>query len=839
MHVFNPESRYNTDAIGTKGEGLLQMCSRFNVPEWFAVPWTVFDNLLNESGTEQLIREKLKRLTPENTKQIAEEIGALIRAIKPGEELKAEMSAGLERIVAADGYVAVRSSSGDEDGIEHSFAGIHQSSLFVRGIEDLCACLLKVWASAYSEKALRYRCAERLRLHPVRMGVVVQKMIDAKTSGIIRTADPVTEDYASVVISAIYGLGTGLGVEALEPDRYTFNREDRKITTVAGTKNRRFGVNRVTNRGVYEYPVDEDVRILPALSSVQVEKLVDVALAIEKHYGRPQEIEFCFDENGALYILQVRNIIALREYGPAAGNCRVWDNTLVADSFSGVTSPMTFSYLRDAFVNGCRSFCDIVCISRFRIAADREICREVPGLFKGRIYLSVTAVRELLRQIPGYACCRNQIESLTGIRGREYGCCEEGEKISSVRRILAYPGALMLGTAVLGRCMTLWMRVPVFKRRIKRFIRKNDVADFKGMQPHELMQLYERLESGILRRWKTPLLSLLYKRLFHRLLGYCCARWCEDENGKLRDDLLCGESGTVRRPAGVLMKLAQKIKGFDAAKYVFQTCSPEELALIIPSYPDFQEICQDIQQYLDAYGLRCANELKLEKPSLRENPEQLYGIIKNYIDMNDARLDVNAISVREKILRAEAEQRLFRTLSGMRRFLLHVVLRHARKGIRYDDEIRYARVRLTSFVRSIFNAMGERMAREGIIENDQDIYFLTTRELREYIYGSSATTDLRSLIAIRHEEYASYFNDPAEMSEHFLTYGMAYNHNAFVNKSAAPKKEKKSDAVQDGFPGEKAHVFDSAVRDKRWSRDILISAKSDLKWVIPHGIGHA
>jgi len=839
MYLFNPYIKANTpDDVGRKALELLRLDSNCNVPKWFAVPVPVLHEFLKSTGLDAKISNALRNLTLENFKSVSAEVKDLINAADFPEDLMSEIDLMLREVPGADEYVSVRSSSGDEDGLNYSFAGLHESHLFVKGLDSVCKHILKVWASAYDSGVLLYRSKNNLPLHPVSMAVIVQRMVNAKISGVVSSADPVTKNYSRVVANAVYGLGCGIGKSGIEADHYIYDKISKQLTTVAGSKNRRVGMNNATGYGVYEFPVEAGLQVLPALSSVQIKKVVDAALEIECFFGRPQDIEFCFDDNGVLYILQSRDITNLVEYGPAAGNYQLWDNSGIVESYSGVTSPMTFSFLRGVYAAGVRSFCDVAGISRRRLEENEELCRSIPGLFQGRIYCSMSSIQRLIEQIPGYKCCRGVVQAITGLKEVPGGSGDRLDEMPALfARLLEYPRVLLMALVSVGRFMTLRLRVSLFVKRVDQFVDKWSDSGIKRMQPHELMLVYNMLEKELLRNWKTPIINDLYEKISGSMLAACCRKWCGDEDGLLHARLLCGETGIITGPAGMLMQLALKIKRIDSVKYIFQTCNPYELVNLVPVHPECKDIAADIERYLKVHGLRCANELKLEEPSMREAPEFLYQMLKNYIDMSDSRLDINAIAVREKLIRGEAEQHAFKSLNAVRSFLFRRVLTNARRGVVNGEKLRLAQVRICDLVRRLLNAAGERLAAEKILDSDQDIYYLTIDEVRSYISGTAITTNLRALVELRQEEYDRYFNTPVEISDCFSTYGMVYNHNTFLNTDVPSAMATGNGSISgvSCSPGRvkgKARVVHSPRDDMKWNKEILVASRADPGWLL-------
>lgn len=175
--------------------------------------------------------------------------------------------------------VAVRSSAMDEDGADSSFAGIYDSIVDVRGAADVEEAVAAVRASAHSDRALAYRDDAE----PVRMGVVVQRLVRADCAGVMFTADPVTGDRNARLVTAVHGLGEGL-VSGDEPGEEWSMRDGRLVR----------------RRTLPE----------PVLSEALVRELIALGERVAAHFGKPQDIEWVL-EGGRLSLVQARPITAL------------------------------------------------------------------------------------------------------------------------------------------------------------------------------------------------------------------------------------------------------------------------------------------------------------------------------------------------------------------------------------------------------------------------------------------------------------------------------------------------------------------------------------------------
>jgi pyruvate,water dikinase len=211
---------------------------------------------------------------------------------------------------AADAPVAVRSSATMEDGSDASFAGLQDTFLWVRGESAVLDAVRRCWASLYSEPSVSYRRRLKLPESAMAMGVVVQQMVDARSAGVMFTRSPVTGDPSLIAISASWGLGSAVVGGEVTPDEFVVNKVTGQLARqTISDKAIRHVPNRATG-GIVEEPVPPEARELPSLSGDEVNRLATLGRAIERHYGRAQDIEWAICENGdaqsEIFLLQSR-----------------------------------------------------------------------------------------------------------------------------------------------------------------------------------------------------------------------------------------------------------------------------------------------------------------------------------------------------------------------------------------------------------------------------------------------------------------------------------------------------------------------------------------------------
>lgn len=202
----------------------------------------------------------------------------------------------------AGGALAVRSSGVGEDGVTESFAGQHASLLNVVGVEALLAAVAAVHASGNTPSARAYRQRLGVAGEP-RVGVVVQRLVDAHCAGVMFTVDPLSGADVRVV-EAAWGLGEAVVQGLVTPDRVRFTRDGRVLEHVAGHKD--LAVVRGAD-GVREVEVEPHRVGQRCLDDAMIAALAALATRCEAVFGEGRDVEWAFAD-GALHLLQVRAV---------------------------------------------------------------------------------------------------------------------------------------------------------------------------------------------------------------------------------------------------------------------------------------------------------------------------------------------------------------------------------------------------------------------------------------------------------------------------------------------------------------------------------------------------
>jgi len=310
--------------VGGKNASLGEMIGKLgrlgiDVPDGFATTATAYRDFLRENGLDEQIRERLSTLDVDDVEELARrgaEIRSMIKAAPLPARLEQEVADAWRKLAADDPSlaVAIRSSATAEDLPEASFAGQQETLLNVCGLEAVIAGIHEVFASLFNDRAIAYRVHQGFDHSQIALSAGVQRMVrsDLGAAGVLFTLDTESGFRDVVFITAAYGLGETVVQGSVNPDEYYVYKpalEAGRVSIIRrnlGSKAQKlvYGDGGARVKLVDVEPAD---RARFALTDADIESLARQALIIERHYGRPMDIEWGKDgRTGALYILQAR-----------------------------------------------------------------------------------------------------------------------------------------------------------------------------------------------------------------------------------------------------------------------------------------------------------------------------------------------------------------------------------------------------------------------------------------------------------------------------------------------------------------------------------------------------
>ncbi|MFN8369901.1 MAG: PEP-utilizing enzyme [Bacteriovoracaceae bacterium] len=467
------------------------------------------------------------------------------------------------------------------------------------------------------------------------------------------------------------------------------------------------------------------------------------------------------------------------------------------------------------------------------------------GFINGRIYYNLTNWYSTLKLLPGYNFNKGFMEGMMGVKDK----AKESETIKPLsfkeKYLIALPELLIGIYSIISQFIKLNKSIAIFFKNLNDSLDSANRIHFSKLNDHELISVYKFLQSKLLSNWKTPIVNDFFTMIFYGILKKLVINWELDPKGNLQNDLLCGEGDIEStKPTKLLIEISNFIRTDLRIKSYILNHTDDEIyeELFIKNSSEFLNPFKiRVNQYLDLYGFRCINELKLEEDSLKDNPRFIFGIIRNYLKKEEMNLKEMEEKEREKRYNAEKfvkdhldQQKVLYVIK--RSFIFNWILKNARLMVKNRENLRFGRTRVFGTVREIMNALGNNFVRNGKIDHFKDIYFLTVDEIISFCDGRAVTLNLKELIAIRKKEY--FENQTLEPPERFFTYGSFYTSVKIVPKLPDPLKDLnlgphflKGVACSPGLLKEKCKVILSPKDEINLNGEILVTARTDPGWV--------
>jgi len=318
---------HDVEHVGGKNASLGEMISNLagagvSVPGGFATTAQAYRDFLEQSGLNAQIHEALDALDVDDVNALAK-TGAQIRQWVMDAEFPVELNEQIRTAFAAmangndNMAVAVRSSATAEDLPDASFAGQQETFLNIRGVENVIRAAKEVFASLFNDRAIAYRVHPGFDHKLVALSAGVPRMVRSETgtAGVMFTLDTESGFRDVVFITGAYGLGETVVQGAVNPDEFYVHKQTLEAGRPAilrrnlGSKAIKmiYGEEAKAGKSVKVVDVDRAERARFCLTDAEVSELAKQAMIIEKHYGRPMDIEWAKDgDDGKLYIVQAR-----------------------------------------------------------------------------------------------------------------------------------------------------------------------------------------------------------------------------------------------------------------------------------------------------------------------------------------------------------------------------------------------------------------------------------------------------------------------------------------------------------------------------------------------------
>ena len=749
---FTAIDRGMLPVVGGKAANLGELVlAGFPVPPGFCVTTAAYDLVAADAGLEPTLAA-LSGTRPGDTSRLAE-----LAAEARSHISEASIPDVLARAIAVaygdlgDGMsvpVAVRSSATAEDLPYASFAGQQDTYLNIVGAESVLDAVRRCWASLWTDRAVSYRATNEIDPHGVRLAVAVQRMVDASVAGVLFTANPVTGKRREAVIDASPGLGEAVVSGMVNPDHFVANTAtgeiverrlgDKRVAIMAGSGS---GTERV------ELAAGEDE---PSLSDPQILALAKLGERVEEYYGSPQDTEWAIDEDGGIWLLQARPITTLFPLPAKAPtdeeDLRVYFSFSVAQGVYRPLTPMGFQAWR-------------LTISALVTLAGRPPRNPYAGpeFFMesaGRMFVDITS---LLRSKQGRVLFERVMQNMEARTAPIIRQLTADRRLSPVptpwpavlRAVLSVFLHGRIPIRVLG-ALTRPQKARARAARVEEHVRAANGVPTDAGAADRLAAAERLLGSGPPEMLPSvpPVFAagLAANALAGGLLGDLAT---EDERRVAMRALPHNPTTEMDLALWALAKEARADP--DIARTLGET-PPEHLAQDYRSGSLPPKLQTGLIRFLCLYGHRGVAEIDLGLPRWSENPTYIFGVLANYLRLDDPQ---SAPDVQFRRATREAEEMVAELTSRasrkgrLRGALVGFLLGRARELSGLREMPKFCIILLMARARRLLWTVGEELAEAGRLQSAGDIFFLSLPEA----WAALAGEDPRSLVRDRRTVY--------------------------------------------------------------------------------------
>lgn len=743
---FDEIDKNDLPLVGGKGANLGEMTkAEFPIPYGFCVTTEAYTDFISHNKLFDFIKEEVKDANLENI----DKIGAKIRNKIEHSEMPKDLAHAIinaVNITGTDYSYAVRSSATAEDLAFASFAGQQDTYLNIKGDESLISSVRECWASLFTDRAILYRVQNKIEHEKVHMSVVVQKMVLPDIAGIMFTADPVSGHRGIISIDASYGLGEALVSGLVSPDIYKFKKSSLKVES-KNIAEKKLAIMPIPGGGTKKVNITGEKSTSQVMKDSEIKKLAELGMKIEKHYGYPQDIEWCI-ENDKLYVVQSRAITSLFPLPtplPKDAGAHIYISLNHIQVMPEPISPM-----------GIDIFTGMLPV---RNREERNVKYKILNSAAGRIYIDVRGVmyfkksREMFLSILTNADALMS-EALTELTQKpEFKAWLKGDKPNR-KPVLKYIIPILMSVIKNTVFSNPEGTVNIMNNYIKEREKRTSKAILNAKQGVERLDAIYK-EASLYQDLKEKAQYIIpgiiafkeLEKLELKLLG----------TNSYTNAITKGLEGNITTEMGLLTAdLADKIRKSKELASEFENEDYRTLISRINNLKGNDEFKKDFNAFMNEYGVRASGEIDIAKERWIENPEPLVKSILSI--MNTSKEGVHREEYRDTIEKAKiAAEEMVKEIENKHGKLKAKIARRWIRVLRNILPVRehhkFLMMKLSMIFKKALLEEAKILVKKGKLTEEKDIFYVGFSELYEAIQSDK---ELKDLVSQRKEDYEHY-----------------------------------------------------------------------------------
>ncbi len=752
--------------VGSKAANLGKLIqSNFNVPNGFVIKNNAYNIFLKNNNITEFIHKSLESIdynNLESIEHISKSISNLIENSSFPSGIIDEVR--LKYQPYSTFGVAVRSSATAEDLPTASFAGQYDTYLNLKDFNQVIHGIKKCYASLWSNRAIIYQYKNKIPYDKLKIAVIVQRMVPAKSAGVLFTINPITSNRKEILIESNFGLGESIVSGKSSPDQFLIERLKKKSMNILskqiGNKNL---AAQPADRGIEYVEISDELNEQPSLINKEIVKLAEVGLQIEKKFNKiPQDIEWAIDHNNDIYILQTRPVTAIKPESRPSGI--LWSRGYSDDYWNDNVTPLYFELLGDLITK-------VVNIELNSIMGYSEMDTQLLKLYKAHAYFNLDVIkRKIENEIPTFMRNEDVLNYFPEGSG-PYGKTTMKalpfhliKRIVAELRIMVYdPNGSMSKTA---EEYESWNQeifdqyCNEFDKKLQKFIESGELMDF--------IRLAEELDKTMIAhfrliRYGIPVhnigMNLLVQYLLNRFLS-------KEECSRFYPILVSGLKHKLTETNDRIHYLASLINKSPELKSLFIKQESKSIYKILSEETNLsiKNFHTEFERFLTDYGDRGFTR-EIFYPRWREPPmTNVFDILKSLVIDQWQELD----SLKSKNLKKrDLVEKFVETKIRSKRFgsliwkFFSIILKNSRKYIKFREDQRFNLDRWITRNRQLYLEIGRKFVEKGILTVHNMIFFLYKKEIKNLAlnrYNKQEIENILSVVMKRYTEFKKYEN---------------------------------------------------------------------------------
>ncbi|MHA1745656.1 MAG: PEP/pyruvate-binding domain-containing protein [Promethearchaeota archaeon] len=804
IRTFKTISKSDITTVGGKGANLGEL-TRVNipVPPGFCITTKAYTHFLESNKLSPILQKMMEDLEKKNQiSQIHPTIETLFLNSSIPDDLIAEISRNISQIGNQFAY-AVRSSATSEDLPDASFAGQLNSYLNIKGNDQIFIHVRKCWASLFTERVILYRKANEIDLSNLKISVIIQRMVNSEKSGIIFTADPVTQNRNVMTVDAGFGLGEALVSGLISADFYRIDKLNWNIIEQKiSQKSMGIFPDPSKDTGVVEIKLEETQQSISTLSEDQCIALAKLAQKIETHYGSPQDIEWAIEKE-EIFITQARPITTLFPLiVPLDGKAHLFLNFNYIQVMMDPVRPLGQSVLR------------MMLTRELDATSDECAVLHAAGNFLYADYSSILKFKGLRSKIKNMLSFILDQSTASAI---QKGIDKLEDQIES-----SFKDRMVLRR-------TMLRIVPIGLMGLQNYLFRNPQKIFeKGA--NNLDSLVDTYRTQLATSSNNLSLVFTIERILHQILLHKVIY----AGATILPGLILFRSlGKQAKKDGWeqdFNNLTRGLRGNITTEMDLEVASLTDLLIKAEKTKNRQEFETAFNKFLEKYGMRGPSEIDITRDRYFENQQMLLNIMEGN---KRNKIQGDHLKNYEELTQKshESVERIINSYKGLKKKKMIRKLDLFRACMPFREHPKYAIMRIFWLIKQSLLKIGRDLREEGWVETTKDIYYLRLPEIQA-ILECPKEQKVNKMIRIQEKikKQKRMYSNAFKMNSPKVLTGDGEIMKSEIHIENYPEGAIIGSAVSTGIITGIAHIIQDPTREVLHKGEILVAKFTDPGW---------